>query len=1052
MLEKIIRASVKNRFIVAILAVVVLAAGVYAVRTTPLDAIPDLSDVQVVIFTEYPGQSPQIVEDQVTYPLTTTMLSVPKTSVVRGYSFFGLSFVYVVFEDGTDMYWARSRVLEYLNYVGDQLPSGVSPALGPDATGVGWVYEYALVSDDHDLSQLRSIQDWQIRYELQQVDGVAEVASLGGFVRQYQVTVDPHKLQSYGLTLATVRHAIQRSNRDTGGRVIEHAEHEYMVRGLGYIESLDDIREIVLEVDDDHIPVRIDDVATVALGPELRRGLAEMDGEGEVVGGIVVMRYGDNAAEVIAGVKERLASIQESLPDGVRIVPVYDRSALIEHAVETLEEKIVEECIVVALVCMLFLLHFRSALVAIFTLPAGILIAFLVMRAQGITADIMSLGGIAIAIGAMVDAAIVMIENMHKHIEHAEPGADRWKLAVEASVEVGPSLFYSLVIIAVSFFPVFALEAQEGRLFKPLAYTKTYSMLGAALLSVTVVPILMGLLVRGKIKPEAKNPVNRALVWVYKPLLRPLLRHPVLTSVVSLMLLAGTAWPLGKLGSEFMPPLDEGDLLYMPSMLPGVSITKARQVLQETDRIIKRFPEVERVFGKVGRARTATDPAPLSMIETIITLKPKDQWRPGMTKDKLVKELDQAIRLPGVTNAWTMPIKTRIDMLATGIKTPVGIKVMGPDLKKLATISEQIEARLREVEGTASVYAERVTGGYFLDVDIDRVAIARYGIRIDDVQEVLASAVGGMNVGHTVEGLERYPINVRYPRELRASLEALRAVLVDSPMGHQIPLGQLADLRHVKGPPVIKSEGAKPNAWIYVDVDDSDIGGYVRRAKEAIDATVELPTGYSIVYSGQFEYMERAAERLRLIVPITILLVFFLLYLNFKSLTESLLVMSLLPFALTGGVWLLWALDYDLSVAVGVGFIALAGVAAETGVVMIVYIRQAVDALSSEGAPAPSEDDIHEAVLYGAAERVRPKMMTVCAIVAGLLPIMWSSGTGASVMKRIAAPMIGGMASSTILTLFAMPVLYGAVERWRLRRAVKAGGMAGSDSPTGGGA
>lgn len=1052
MLEKIIRASVKNRFIVAILAVVVLAAGVYAVRTTPLDAIPDLSDVQVVIFTEYPGQSPQIVEDQVTYPLTTTMLSVPKTSVVRGYSFFGLSFVYVVFEDGTDMYWARSRVLEYLNYVGDQLPSGVSPALGPDATGVGWVYEYALVSDDHDLSQLRSIQDWQIRYELQQVDGVAEVASLGGFVRQYQVTVDPHKLQSYGLTLATVRHAIQRSNRDTGGRVIEHAEHEYMVRGLGYIESLDDIREIVLEVDDDHIPVRIDDVATVALGPELRRGLAEMDGEGEVVGGIVVMRYGDNAAEVIAGVKERLASIQESLPDGVRIVPVYDRSALIEHAVETLEEKIVEECIVVALVCMLFLLHFRSALVAIFTLPAGILIAFLVMRAQGITADIMSLGGIAIAIGAMVDAAIVMIENMHKHIEHAEPGADRWKLAVEASVEVGPSLFYSLVIIAVSFFPVFALEAQEGRLFKPLAYTKTYSMLGAALLSVTVVPILMGLLVRGKIKPEAKNPVNRALVWVYKPLLRPLLRHPVLTTTVSLMLLAGTAWPLGKLGSEFMPPLDEGDLLYMPSMLPGVSITKARQVLQETDRIIKRFPEVERVFGKVGRARTATDPAPLSMIETIITLKPKDQWRPGMTKDKLVKELDQAIRLPGVTNAWTMPIKTRIDMLATGIKTPVGIKVMGPDLKKLATISEQIEARLREVEGTASVYAERVTGGYFLDVDIDRVAIARYGIRIDDVQEVLASAVGGMNVGHTVEGLERYPINVRYPRELRASLEALRAVLVDSPMGHQIPLGQLADLRHVKGPPVIKSEGAKPNAWIYVDVDDSDIGGYVRRAKEAIDATVELPTGYSIVYSGQFEYMERAAERLRLIVPITILLVFFLLYLNFKSLTESLLVMSLLPFALTGGVWLLWALDYDLSVAVGVGFIALAGVAAETGVVMIVYIRQAVDALFAEGAPAPSEDDIHEAVLYGAAERVRPKMMTVCAIVAGLLPIMWSSGTGASVMKRIAAPMIGGMASSTILTLFAMPVLYGAIERCRLRRAVKVGGTAGSDSPTGGGA
>lgn len=949
------------------------------------------------------------------------MLSVPKTKVVRGYSFFGFSFVYIIFEDGTDMYWARSRVLEYLNYASGRLPPGVNPALGPDATGVGWVYEYTLQSDHHDLSQLRSIQDWQLRYELQQVPGVAEVASVGGFVRQYQVTVDPQKLQAFNIPLAKVREAIKRGNQDVGGRVVELAETEFMVRGLGYIKSLDDIRQIPLGVGPSHVPIRIADVANVAIGPELRRGLVEWNGEGEVVGGIVIMRYGANAGEVIAGVKARLKELEKTLPGDVRIVPAYDRSGLIHRAVQTLQHKIVEECIIVALVCILFLLHARSALVAIFTLPAGILLAFLVMRLQGISADIMSLGGIAIAIGAMVDAAIVMIENMHKHIERAGPNFDRWKIVIEASKEVGPALFFSLLIIAFAFLPVFALEDQEGRLFKPLAYTKTYSMLAAAILSLTIVPVLMGYFVRGRIRPESSNPVSRGLMFVYRPVLRALLRRPVWVLVGAVLLLAVTLWPIARIGSEFMPPLYEGDLLYMPSMLPGISITKARQVVQETDRVLKSFPEVDHVFGKVGRAETATDPAPLNMIETIIGLKPESEWRHGMTPEKLVKEMDKAIHLPGVTNAWTMPIKTRIDMLATGIKTPVGIKVLGPDLRVLASVAEQIEAKLHDLPGTASVYAERVTGGNFLDVKIRRALAARYGIDIDDIEEVISSAVGGMNVSHTVEGLERYPINVRYPREERESLEAIRGVLVHSPMGHYVPLGELAELKFVKGPPVVKSEGSRPTAWIYIDVSGEDIGGYVAHARALIEREVKLPTGYKLAWSGQFEYMQRASARLRMIVPLTLLLIFLLLYLNFRTLVEPLLIMLLLPVSLTGGMWLTWLLGYQLSVAVGVGFIALAGVSAETGVVMIVYLDQAMQEL---GAGQATRALVDGAILKGAAERLRPKMMTVCAIIFGLLPVMWSAGAGASVMKRVAAPMIGGMLTSALVTLLVLPIAY----------------------------
>ncbi|NOY91997.1 MAG: efflux RND transporter permease subunit [Deltaproteobacteria bacterium] len=1023
MLDRIIDASIRNRFLVICLTLAAMAAGAYALSTMPLDAVPDLSDVQVVVFTEYPGQAPQVVEDQVTYPLTTTMLSVPGASVVRGYSFFGLSFVYIIFEDGTDMYWARSRVLEYLNYANSQLPDGVNPALGPDATGVGWVYEYTLQSDNHDLQELRSIQDWQLRYALQQVNGVSEVASVGGFVKQYQVTVDPQKLDAFDVSLETVRRAIRRSNNDTGGRVIELAETEFMVRSRGYIKSLDDLRGIPLSVDENHVPVRLADVASVSIGPELRRGLAEWNGEGEVVGGVVIARYGANAYQVIEDVKARLAELQTSLPEGVRIVPAYDRSGLIERAVDTLEEKIIEECVIVALVCIFFLLHFRSALVAILLLPGGILLAFLAMRAQGMSADIMSLGGIAIAIGAMVDAAIVMIENMHKHLERAGPNPDRWKIVAESTKEVGPSLFFSLLIIAISFVPVFSLEAQEGRLFKPLAFTKTYAMIAASLLSITIVPVMMGYFIRGKIRPEAANPINRALLAVYRPVLGRLIRWPKTTLFVALAVLVASWFPMSRLGSEFMPPLNEGDLLYMPSLLPGISITEARQVLQQTDQIIAAFPEVESVFGKVGRAETATDPAPLNMVETIVRLKPESEWREGMTQAILIRELDEAIQLPGVTNAWTMPIKTRIDMLATGIKTPVGIKILGPDLSVLADLAEQIEGRIRQVPGTASVYAERVTGGNFLDVDIDREAAARYGIQIDDVQSVIMSAVGGINVSETVEGLERYPINVRYPRELRESLDGIRSVLVHSPMGHSVPLGQIAHVSFSKGPPVVKTEGAVPTAWIYVDVIGSDIGGYVERAQEAVRTEINLPPGYSIVWSGQFEYMQRASEKLSKIVPITLLLVFFMLYLNFRTFKEAGLVMGLLPFALIGGVWLLYVLNYDLSVAVGVGFIALAGVASETGVVMVLYLRHAMQDIERHGGT------VQGAIVDGASERVRPIVMTVCAIIFGLLPIMWSSGAGADVMKRIAAPMIGGMVSTTLLTLLVLPVLYSVITR-----------------------
>jgi len=1037
MIGRTIEICVKNRIIISILVSITLFAGIIALRSMPLDAIPDLSDVQVIIFTEYPGQSPQVVEDQVTYQLTTTMLSVPKSKVVRGYSFFGLSFVYILFDDDTDMYWARSRVLEYLNFIRDKLPEGVSPALGPDATGVGWVYEYVLKSDKYDLAQLRSIQDWTLKYELQQVKGVSEVASIGGFVKQYQVTVNPQKLQAYKLSIGQIKKAIQRNNRDVGGKIIELAETEFMVRGLGYIKSIDDIRSIGLGVSPEHIPIRIEDVAEVSIGPELRRGVTDWNGEGEVAGGVVIMRFGENAFDVIKNVKNKIQELKKSLPEGVEIVPAYDRSGLIKRAINTLKEKLLEECLVVAFICFIFLLHFRSSLVAIFTLPAGILLAFLVMRIQGLSLDIMSLGGIAIAIGAMVDASIVMIENMHKHIEQAGPGADRWEIAIKSSKEVGPSLFFSLLIIAFSFLPIFTLEAQEGRLFKPLAYTKTYAMIAAALLSITIVPILLGYFIRGNIRSEKDNPISRSLLFVYRPLITWLIYNPKKMLAGVLLLIGLTYFPASHLGSEFMPPLDEGDLLYMPSMLPGVSITTAKQTLQQMDRIIKSFPEVKSIFGKSGRAKTATDSAPLSMIETIITLKPQSEWRDGMTPEKLVKEMDAAIQFPGVTNAWTMPIKTRIDMLSTGIKTPVGIKLLGADLNVLAKLAEQIEAELRAVPGTASVFAERVTGGNFLDIKINREAISRYNLAIDDVQSVITSAIGGMNISNTIEGLERYPINVRYPRELRESISAIKSILVYSPMGHHVPLGELAWFKFVKGPPVIKTEGSKPSAWVYVDVTTSDIGGYVARAKQVLDEKIKIPTGYRLVWSGQFEYMERAAKTLKFILPITLMIVFLLLYLNFQNFTDSFLILILLPISLTGGFILLWLLQYDLSVAVGVGFIALAGVSAETGVVMLAFLNRSLKEQKKLSSVRTMEA-FNQAIIKGAMGRVRPLMMMVSAIIGGLLPIMWSSGAGASVMKRIAAPMIGGMITATILTLFVIPVVYMLIKKqWWFRNEKK---------------
>jgi len=1028
MLRRIIEGSASNPFLTGLLAVAILFWGTYALVNTPLDAIPDLSDAQVIVFTEFPGQAPQVVEDQVTYPLTTAMLSVPFAKVVRGYSFFGFSFVYIIFEDGTDLYWARSRVLEYLNFVSGRMPQGVTPTLGPDATGVGWVYEYALVdrSGKHDLAELRSIQDWFLRYELQTVPGVSEVASIGGFVKQYQVEVDPNLLASYDIPLAQVRHAIKRSNNDVGGRLIEMAESEFMVRGLGYIKGIDDLKQIAIGTDGNGTPILLRDVANVHEGPELRRGLTDLDGEGDVASGIVIMRFGENALEVIENVKARLETLKAGLPEGVEIVTVYDRSGLIERAVANLQVKLIEESIVVGIVCAVFLFHLRSALVVILTLPLAVLISLTIMYYQGLNANIMSLGGIAIAIGALVDAAIVMVENAHKHIERDAGKKPHARIIIDAAIEVGPALFFSLLIITVSFLPVFSLQAQEGRLFSPLAFTKTYAMAGAAFSSITIVPLLMVWLIRGKIMPEERNPVNRFLLRIYSPVIHFVMRRKLWIVISAVAILVATIFPLRQIGSEFMPPLNEGDLLYMPTTLPGISITKAQELMQQTDRMIATIPEVHHVFGKVGRAETATDPAPLSMMETTIMLKPPEEWREGMTIQKLIAELDQTVRVPGVTNAWTMPIKTRIDMLSTGIKTPVGIKIAGPDLTVLQSLAEETEAIIRDVPGTLSVFAERVVGGNYLDFDIDRREIARYGLTIGDVQDVIQAAIGGMNITSTVEGLERYPVNLRYPRELRDSLSALRRVLVPTPGGAQIPLEQLANLEIRKGPPSIKSENARLNAWIYVDLVDIDVGTYVANAKRTLSDRLELPAGYSLAWSGQYEYMERAAARLKIVVPVAIGLIFLLLYLNFRNLSDSLIVMLSLPFALVGGVWLLWFLDYEMSVAVGVGFLALGGVSAETGVVMLVFLEEAVERFRSENR-LRSKLDLQEAIYEGAVLRVRPKMMTVVSTMAGLLPIMWGSGTGSETMRRIAAPMVGGMVSATVLTLVVIPVVFAWV-------------------------
>jgi Cu(I)/Ag(I) efflux system membrane protein CusA/SilA len=1039
MFARIIEWSIENKFLVLLGTVFLIAGGLYSLLHTPLDAIPDLSDVQVIIYTEYPGQGPQIVEDQVTYPLTTQMLAVPYAKVVRGYSFFGFSFVYIIFEDGTDMYWARSRVLEYLNYVSNRLPRGVTPTLGPDATGVGWAFMYALKSDRHDLSQLRSIQDWYLKYELTSVPGVSEVASVGGFVRQYQILVDPDKLRSYNIPISRIRTAVQRSNNDVGGRLLEVSEKEFMIRGLGYIKSLDDIKKIALGVDRNGTPILLRDIATVQYGPELRRGIAEWNGEGETVGGIVVVRYGANAYKVIQDVKAKLAELKKGLPEGVQIEIAYDRSNLIRRAVDTLRQKLFEESLVVALVCIIFLLHFRSALVAIITLPVAVLVSFIVMHYQGINANIMSLGGIAIAIGAMVDAAIIMIENAHKHLEHDGGKKPHWRIITDAAMEVGPALFYSLLVITVSFMPVFTLEEQEGRLFKPLAFTKTYSMGAAALLSITLVPVLMGYFIRGRILPERKNPLNRLLTWIYHPLLEFVLRFKWLVLVLALLAVAVTVIPFQRLGSEFMPPLYEGDLLYMPTTLPGVSITTARQLLQQTDKIIKTFPEVESVFGKIGRAETATDPAPLSMIETTIVLKPESQWRKGMTVDKLTDELNAAVQVPGVTNAWTMPIKTRIDMLSTGIKTPVGIKISGSNLQVLQDLGEKIEGVVRNIPGTQSVYAERVMGGNFLDFKIDRDAIARYGLTVGDVQDVIQTAIGGMNITTTVEGLERYPVNLRYNRELRDNIDALREVLVPTPAGQHIPLGQLAELHYVLGPPSIKSENSRPNAWIYVDLRGIDVGTYVENAKRIVDENVKMPAGYNITWSGQYEYMQRAKERLLYVIPLTIVIIFVIIFLNTRSLIKTAIVFLAVPFSLVGAIWLIYMLGYNMSVAVWVGIIALAGLDAETGVVMLLYLDVAYEEFREKGI-LNSRNDLADSIYQGAVKRVRPKVMTISVIIAGLLPILWSTGTGADVMKRIATPMVGGVVTSGIMELLIYPIIFYL---WRAQPLPKSGPFKG---------
>ena len=1036
MLARLIAWSVRNVFLVLVGTLALTAAGVYAVVHTPLDAQPDLSDVQVIVYTDVPGQAPQVVEDQVTYPLTSALLSVPRSKVVRGSSFFGASFVYVIFEDGTDLYWARSRVLEYLNFASRNLPAGVTPTLGPDATGVGWVYQYALTSRSHSLDELRALQDWYLRYQLTKAGGVAEVASVGGFVRQYSVTVDPGKLREYGIALPEVTKVLRESNRDVGGRTVEMAETEYMVRGRGYLHNLSDIAGLTVAARDGR-PVRVGDIARVELVPDERRGVTDLDGQGDVVSGIAVARYGENALEVIHNLKEKIAEVGRGLPEGVSIQAVYDRSDLIHRAIATLRSTLLEESLIVALVCMLFLFHARSALVAILMLPIGVMVAFIAMRLLGMNSNIMSLGGIAIAIGAMVDAAIVMIENAHKHLERDDGRTPRTELIINACREVGPSLFFSLMIITVSFLPVFALEAQEGRLFKPLAFTKTFAMAGGALLSVTLVPVLMWIFVRGRITPEAKNPVNRVLIRAYRPIIQGVLRHKTLTLAVAALVLLASAWPAMRLGSEFMPTLNEGTLLYMPSSLPGMSATQAANVLQKQDRIIKSFPEVASVFGKAGRALTATDPAPLEMSETVINLKPEAEWREGMTVDGLVKEMDSALRFPGVANVWTMPIKARTDMLATGIRTPVGIKVYGRDLAGLERLSRQVEAAVKQVPGTTSAYAERLTGGYYLDVDPDLERLSRYGLDVGDVQDAVASAIGGEMVTTVVQGRERFGLIVRYPRELRADPASIAAnVLVATPEGAQVPLGELATLAVRKGAPGIRTENAMLAAYVYVDTRESDIGRYVQAAQRAVARDVRFPPGYYATWSGQYEYMQRAAAKMRIVVPLTLAIIFLLLYLNFRRVTESLIVMLSVPFALVGGVWLMWWLGYNLSVAVAVGFIALAGVAAETGVVMLIYLDHALTARREEAkrqGRAFDANDLAGAMMEGAVERVRPKMMTVVAIMAGLLPIMWSTGTGSEVMRRIAAPMVGGMVSSTVLTLVVIPVLYALVKGRGLR-------------------
>lgn len=1025
MIGQIIRWSIDNRFLIILTTVIIFVSGVYIIKQTPVDAIPDLSDVQVIIKTPFPGQAPQVVEDQITYPLTTAMLSVPYAVTVRGYSFFGDSYVYVIFEEGTDLYWARSRVLEYLSQVTSRLPSGAKPELGPDATGVGWVYEYALVDrkGNHDLSQLRSLQDWFLKYELQTVPGVSEVATIGGMVKQYQVVVDPDQLRAYDIPISTISNAIKKANQEAGASVIEMAEAEYMVRVTGYVTGLEQLRNIPVGVNVRGTPILLSDVAQVRIGPQLRRGIAELNGEGEVVGGVIVMRWGENAKKVIDSVKDKLNELQQGLPDGVEIVETYDRSGLIERAVNTLKTALLEELILVAIVCIFFLLHFRSALVVIISLPLGILMAFIIMNIQGINANIMSLGGIAIAIGVMVDAAIVMIDNVHKHIERKSDDAEHWKVIVEATTEVGPPLFFSLLITGLSVLPIFTLQAQEGRMFSPLAYTWIYAMISATILAVTVIPVLLGYFIKGSVVPSEKNLISRSLISLYKPNIRFVLRFPIMTVFIALIIMIVGLWPFTKLGSEFMPDLDEGDLMYMPTTLPAISIGKAQQILQQTDKLIYTVPEVDTVFGKIGRAETATDPAPLTMIETLIRFKPRDEWREGMTMEKLKVELNSVVQLPGITNAWVMPIKTRIDMLATGIKTPVGIKIAGTDLKVIDNIGRQIEQVLKDVPGTASVYAERVAGGRYITVDINRISAARLGLNISDIQDIVRTAVGGMNVTETVEGLERYPINIRYPHELRDSLEQLRLLPIVTPSGARIPLGDVASINVTDGPPMIKSENARINGWIYVDTKDRDLGSYVNEAREHVSNTVDLPPGYSINWSGQYEYMLRAMERLSIVLPITFFIIFVLLYMNFKKIGDVLLIMGFLPFAFGGGAWFLYLLDYNLSVAVGVGFIALAGIAVQDGVLMIEFLNKAVDSFKSSENHS-NRNKLTSYISDAASQRVRPIMMTTCSTIVGLLPIMFIDGSGSEIMTRVAAPMIGGMVSSTLLTLVVIPAVY----------------------------